>query len=141
MDDIEFGRFTDETNSAGLQVQWIDRFCGFAGKEGACIMAKKTLEILTESMFYVLMSFIGKEMCGIEIAEFVEKKTGGRLKIGPGTLYTILGKFEEEKFIEEIQVEGRKRTYRITEKGLQAYREEVLRLRQCIADAESEGYL
>ncbi|WP_125140669.1 PadR family transcriptional regulator [Clostridium transplantifaecale] len=104
-------------------------------------MAKKTLEILTESMFYVLMSFIGKEMCGIEIAEFVEKKTGGRLKIGPGTLYTILGKFEEEKFIEEIQVEGRKRTYRITEKGLQAYREEALRLRQCIADAESEGYL
>ena len=66
-------------------------------------------------MFYVLMSFMGKEMCGIEIAEFVERKTKGRVRLGPGTLYTILGKFEEEHFIEEIQVEGRKRTYRITE--------------------------
>ena len=85
-------------------------------------------------MFYVLMSFI-------EIAEFVERKTKGRGRLGPGTLYTILGKFEEEHFIEEIQVEGRKRTYRITEKGIQAYRDEVTRLRMCIADAESEGYL
>ena len=104
-------------------------------------MAKRTLEILTESMFYVLMSFMRKEMCGIEIAEFVERKTKGRVRLGPGTLYTILGKFEEEHFIEEIQVEGRKRTYRITEKGIQAYRDEVTRLRMCIADAESEGYL
>ena len=104
-------------------------------------MAKRTLEILTESMFYVLMSFMVKEMCGIEIAEFVERKTKGRVRLGPGTLYTILGKFEEEHFIEEIQVEGRKRTYRITEKGIQAYRDEVTRLRMCIADAESEGYL
>lgn len=102
-------------------------------------MAKKTLELLTESMFYVLMSFMEQERCGIEIAEFVKKKTDGRVKIGPGTLYTILGKFEDEYLITETQVEGRKRTYRITEKGLLAYREEISRLRQCIADAESEG--
>ena len=44
-------------------------------------MAKRTLEILTESMFYVLMSFMGKEMCGIEIAEFVERKTKGRVRL------------------------------------------------------------
>ena len=107
--------------------------------KGSSDMAKKTLEILTESMFYVLMSFGEKKMCGIEIAEFVETKTRGRVKLGPGTLYTILGKFEEERLIEEIRVEGRKRTYRITEKGRNAYREELKRLRSCIADAESEG--
>lgn len=104
-------------------------------------MARKALEILTESMFYVLMSLVKKEVCGIEIAEFIENKTKGRLRIGPGTLYTILGKFEEEKFIKEIRVEGRKRTYRITDKGLTAYEEELIRLRSCIADAESEGEL
>lgn len=102
-------------------------------------MAKKTLEILTESMFYVLMSFQGGPRCGTEIAGFVEEKTGGRVRLGPGTLYTILGKFEEERLIEEIRVEGRRRTYRMTEKGRQAYGEEVLRLRACLADAESEG--
>lgn len=104
-------------------------------------MARKALEILTESMFYVLMSLVKKEVCGIEIAEFIENKTKGRLRIGPGTLYTILGKFEEEKFIKEIRVEGRKRTYRITDKGLAAYEEELIRLRSCIADAEGEGEL
>lgn len=104
-------------------------------------MAKKTLEILTESMFYVLMSFVNSERCGIEIAEFVERKTGGRVKVGPGTLYTILGKFEEEQLIEETQTEGRKRTYRITDKGRMAYRDEAERLSACIEDAKREGGL
>ena len=48
--------------------------------------------VLTESMFYVLMSFLHREMCGIEITEFVEQKTNGRVRLGPGTLYTLLGK-------------------------------------------------
>lgn len=102
-------------------------------------MARKTLEILTESMFYILMSMLRQEMCGTEMAEFVENKTKGRLKVGPGTLYTILGKFEEEGLISETRVEGRKRTYRITAKGIEAYEEELKRLRICLADAESEG--
>ncbi len=51
---------------------------------------------------------------------------------------TILGKFEREKYIKEIEVSGRKRTYRLTERGLAAYREEVERLAACVADAESE---
>ncbi|MDF2675439.1 MAG: PadR family transcriptional regulator [Clostridiales bacterium] len=102
-------------------------------------MAKKALESLTETMFYVLMSFLKQEMCGIEIAEFIEKKTNGRVNIGPGTLYTILGKFEEEQLITETRVEGRKRTYCITEKGIDLYKEEIQRLKACIADGESEG--
>lgn len=104
-------------------------------------MAKKTLEVLTETMFYVLMSFLRQERCGIEIAEFIEQKTSGRVRIGPGTLYTILAKFEEERLISETRVEGRKRTYRITERGIEAYREELSRLRACIDDAESEGII
>lgn len=39
-------------------------------------MASKERAALTEPMFYVLMSFLRQEMCGIEITEFVEKKTG-----------------------------------------------------------------
>ena len=56
---------------------------------------------LTESMFYVLMSFLRGQMCGIEITEFVERKTNGRVRLGPGTLYTLLGKFQEEGLIRE----------------------------------------
>ncbi len=101
-------------------------------------MPKKSLENLTESMFYVLMAFGRGAMCGIEVADFIEQRTEGRVQMGPATLYTILGKFEQEKYIEEIAVEGRKRTYQITERGRLAYREEVARLNLCVADAAAE---
>lgn len=102
-------------------------------------MPKKPLENLTESMFYVLMSFSVKPLCGIEVVDFIEQRTGGRVKLGPATLYTILAKFEKVNYITEITIDGRKRTYRITEKGLLAYHEELLRLQKCIRDAYQEG--
>ena len=57
-------------------------------------MPKKSMESLTESMFYVLMAFLARPMCGIEVTEFIETLTQGRIQMGPATLYTILGKFE-----------------------------------------------
>ena len=93
---------------------------------------------LTEPMLYVLMAFLRQERCGTEITQFVSDKTGGRVRLGPGTLYTLLGKFQEEKLIEETQVDGRKRTYRLTPLGRTVYEEEVARLRSCLRDAEEE---
>ena len=99
-------------------------------------MPRKSMDILTESMFYVLMALMTGPMCGIDIADFIEKRTKSRLQMGPATLYTILGKFEKEKYIRETAVEGRKRTYEITGKGFEAYRDELKRLKQCVLDAE-----
>ena len=99
-------------------------------------MPKKAMDTLTESMFYVLMALMQKPMCGIDIADFIDRRTHQRLKIGPAPLYTILGKFEKEKYIREVSVVGRKRTYEITGKGADAYREELSRLKQCVIDAE-----
>ena len=94
---------------------------------------------LTEPMYYVLMSFLRQDMCGTEITEFVERKTRGRVNLGPGTLYTLLARFQEEKLIVETQVDGRKRTYRITPKGRAVFQEELDRLRACAADGEEES--
>lgn len=99
-------------------------------------MPKKSMDILTESMFYVLMALKTGPMCGIDIADFVDKRTQGRLLIGPATLYTVLGKFEKEGYIQEVFVQGRKRTYEITAKGIHAFTEELARLKMCVADAE-----
>ena len=99
-------------------------------------MPKKAMDILTESMFYVLMALMNQPMCGIDIAAFIEKRSGGEVLIGPATLYTLLGKFEKEKMIEETEVDGRKRTYRITAKGISAYRQETERLRRCLRNVE-----
>ena len=104
-------------------------------------MGGKSRGPLTEPMFYVLMAFLHGEMCGIDVAAFVEKKTRGRVKLGPGTLYTLLNKFQDETLIEEIDVEGRKRTYRLTAKGREAYEEELERLRACLRNAEEEEVL
>lgn len=101
-------------------------------------MPMQPLKNLTESMFYVLMALCRCPMCGIDIAAFIEKRTEERLKIGPATLYTILAKFEKEHYIREIKVVGRKRTYQITKTGLNAYEEELNRLRYCVADALHE---
>lgn len=99
-------------------------------------MARKAMETLTESMFYVLMALTQGPMCGIDIAAFIDRITRDRVVLGPATLYTILGRFEKEGYIREIDVTGRKRTYEITEVGQKAYEEEIVRLRSCLANAE-----
>jgi len=102
-------------------------------------MPKESLKMLTESMFYVLMAFMKGPMCGTDVADFIKRKSGNAVPMGPATLYTILAKFEKEEYIREIQVEGRKRTYEITGKGADAYWEEVVRLRRCLSHAEEES--
>ena len=99
-------------------------------------MPRKAMDTLTESMFYVLLALSRGPLCGTDIAAFIERLTQGRIRMGPATLYTILGKFEKERYIRETSVEGRKRTYEITGRGSEAYRDELVRLRQCLLDAE-----
>ena len=101
-------------------------------------MAGREKGPLAEPMYYVLMSFLRRERCGTEITEFVEHKTGGRVRLGPGTLYTLLSKFQEEKLIVEAGVDGRKRSYRLTDKGRSIFEEELARLRACVDDGEEE---
>ena len=69
---------------------------------------------------------------------FVDNATAGRVPLGPGTLYTILAKFQEEELIRETAVEGRKRTYAITDRGRALFRQELSRLKLCVADGDRE---
>ena len=102
-------------------------------------MAKEPLKVLTESMFYVLLSLLRQERCGTEIVRFVDDTTAGRVPLGPGTLYTLLAKFQGAGLIRETAVEGRKRTYAITDRGRALYRQELSRLKLCVADGDREG--
>ena len=102
-------------------------------------MAKEPLKVLTESMFYVLLSLLRQERCGTEIVRFVDDTTAGRVPLGPGTLYTILAQFPEEGLIRETAVEGNKRTYDITDRGRALFRQELSRLKLCVADGDREG--
>ena len=103
-------------------------------------MPRRTLEPLTEAMFYVLLCLHGRSMSGMEIAEHVERLTDGRVRLGPGTLYAILATFQKEEVAEKQVPEGRRIPYAITEHGEELYQKESARLRCCLADAEREEW-
>lgn len=95
--------------------------------------AREQFQTLTEQMYYILLSLL-KPSCGVDIMESVERISKGRVKVGAGTLYALLGKFEEEKMIVEVEVVGRKRTYVITEKGRNLLEKEYERLLHLVED-------
>ena len=64
----------------------------------------------------------------------VPEMTGGRVQIGSGTLYTLLEQFLAEGIITETQVQGRRRSYLITEKGKAMLEAEVRRLEAQLQD-------
>ena len=74
---------------------------------------------------------------------WISETTGGRVAVGPGTLYNLLEQFLQAGYIRETKVEGRKRSYVITPAGQAALEAEVRRLRTLTADyarlAEPEG--
>ena len=71
-------------------------------------MAREQFQTLTEPMYYILIA-LSEECCGVDIMEKVQKISGGRVKVGPGTLYTMLSKFEENQIIFRTKEEGRRK--------------------------------
>ena len=70
----------------------------------------------------------------MDILELVRTLTDGRVTIGSGTLYDLLELFVKEEVIRETKVEGRPRSYLITEKGQQKQDKEYQRLLAQTAD-------
>ena len=103
-------------------------------------MAKKSLEPLTEPMFYILLCFHRSDMCGAEISSYVNDLTDGRVKLGPGTLYSLLSLFQAEDLIKKLPPDGRRISYSITERGEQLYQDEIRRLEACLIDARRCSY-
>ena len=79
-------------------------------------MPREKFRTLTEQMFYVLLC-LKTECYGLDILERIPSMTNGRVTVGSGTLYNLLEQFLDAGMIVETKVEGRKRTYLITEKG------------------------
>ena len=98
-------------------------------------MAREKFQTLTEQMFYILLC-LEEECCGMDIMEKVGRITDDRVNVGPGALYNLLEQFLSAEMIEETKVEGRKRSYILTEKGRQRLREEFQRIRR-----QAEDYL
>ena len=96
-------------------------------------MPREKFRTLTEQMFYILLC-LRQECCGTDIMALVQQMTNGRVSVGPGTLYNLLESFLTAGMIRETKVEGRKRSYLITESGEKALEEEYRRLMTLTAD-------
>ena len=79
---------------------------------------------LTPAMFQVLVALADGEKHGYAILKEVTRRTGGKVTLRAGTLYTVIGRFVDDALIEEIDErpdpaldDERRRYYRLTERG------------------------
>jgi DNA-binding PadR family transcriptional regulator len=96
-------------------------------------MPKRKLDPLPSAAFQILLSLAGEDLHGYGIMRHVEEQTGGRMRLGPGTLYSSLQTLLEEGLIEEVdgpdkEADKRRRHYRLTAGGRKLARTEADRM-------------
>lgn len=98
-------------------------------------MDNKIFKVLTQPMYYILLSLKEKRH-GYEIMQYVDWLTDGRVKVGPGTLYSLLSRFEEDGLIEMVSDDDNKKTYLIKYLGKEVLDEEIKRLQLLLSDSD-----
>jgi DNA-binding PadR family transcriptional regulator len=98
-------------------------------------MPKRKLDPLPAAAFQILLSLADGQLHGYGIMRQIEEQTGGRMRLGPGTLYSSIQTLLEEGLIEEVdggsdQDSGRERRryYRLNTAGRKAASTECERL-------------
>jgi DNA-binding PadR family transcriptional regulator len=94
---------------------------------------------LTAAVFYVLLSLSLKDRHGYEILKYVEANSEGRVRLGPGTLYTTLKRMLDAGLINELATppdpahdDARRRYYRLNRRGRTALDSELSRMEQAL---------
>ena len=97
-------------------------------------MPRAKFQTLTEQMFYILLC-LRQECCGMDMLDRVPAMTQGRVSVGSGTLYHLLEQFLDAGMIRETRVEGRRRSYILTDFGRETLEREYRRI-----TAQAEDY-
>ena len=109
-------------------------------------MPKRKLDPLPSAAFQILLSLADEDLHGYAIMRQVEEQTGGRMRLGPGTLYSSIQALLEEGCIEELDSSGdaageRRRYYRLTAGGRKLARTEAERLADLLRVARTKKIL
>ena len=100
---------------------------------------------LTSTVFHILLSLADRERHGYGIMQEVDTMTGGRIQMGPGTLYGSIKRLIAAGLIEESderpdpeQDDERRRYYRLTSLGRRVLRAETQRLSDLVGVAHNK---
>jgi DNA-binding PadR family transcriptional regulator len=110
-------------------------------------MPKQKLNPLPSAAFQILLALVGEDLHGYGIMRNVAQQTEGRMRLGPGTLYSSIRALLEEKLIEEVDPpdpsvrDERRRYYRLTSSGRKLARSEAERLADLLRVARSKNIL
>jgi DNA-binding PadR family transcriptional regulator len=111
-------------------------------------MPKRKLDPLPSAAFHILLALAGEDMHGYAIMRQVEQQTGGRVRLGPGTLYGSLKTLLEARLIEELDEHSgaepateRRRYYHLTSAGLKLARSEAEKLAGVLRVARAKRIL
>jgi DNA-binding PadR family transcriptional regulator len=103
---------------------------------------------LSPAVFHILVSLADGDRHGYAIIQDVTARTGGEVRLGPGTLYRSIQRMIEQELIIETDTrpapeadDERRRYYRITEQGRAAARAEAERLSGLVRLARASGLL
>jgi len=88
---------------------------------------------MTEAMYYILLA-LTKPGHGYGMMQRIRQLSGGRIEMGPGTLYGVLSRMNREGLIELTATDGRRKNYEITEAGREALLAEYRRLKDMVRD-------
>lgn len=111
-------------------------------------MPKEKLNPLPSAAFQILLALAGEDLHGYGIMRQVAEQTEGRMRLGPGTLYSSIQSLLEAKLIEEIDPrkgaglgQERRRYYRLTTAGHRLARSGAERLADLLRVARARKIL
>lgn len=90
---------------------------------------------LTEAVYYILLSLV-EPMHGYGIMQQTAALSRGRLSLSAGTLYGALASLQEKGWIEPLPEEGRKKEYRLTDRGRKVLEAEIERLSELVENGK-----
>ena len=91
---------------------------------------------MTETIYYTLLS-VTVPRHGYAIMQYVSELTKGRIILGTGTLYTMVGRLVADGIIVTGPNDEGKKAYQITETGHELLKLETERLKKQLTDGES----
>ena len=104
---------------------------------------------MTPVFLHLMLSFSAGPRHGYAAMQEIAERTGGRIRLGPSSLYYSIGRLEAAGMLEEVTVEAdggepheeRRRYYRMTAAGRTRLREEARALEDILAHARAHGVL